>query len=292
MSLSSPSSCSSLSRFISGGSGKMARSKGRSKSKTRKKAPFPLPPERDGQEERDLEAVLSPGNRDPDEEEIPTYPHLVYIELIAALGVIALLLFLALWIDAPLEEQADPSWTPNPAKAPWYFVGLQELLTYFDPWLGGVMIPLLFLLGLLLLPYVDVNRAGAGEYSFRQRPLATTAFTVGLLLWFGLILVGAFLRGPNWQIYWPGESWDVEKPFTDPAWSLPPAVGLPLLLGYLALGYLLPRLLWPDGYRRLGLMRYLVIVSLFLLLGGVLLKIGLHVLFGLKYIVQTPWINI
>jgi hypothetical protein len=231
-------------------------------------------------------------DRSTEEETIPTYPHLVYIELIATLGVSALLVLLALWVDAPLEERADPSWTPNPAKAPWYFVGLQELLSYFDPWLGGVMIPLFVFLGLLLLPYLDVNPAGAGEYNFRQRPFAVIAFTSGLLLWFGLIFVGAFLRGPNWQIYWPGESWELEKPFTAPAWSLPLSLGLPLLLGYLALGYFLPFLLWRESSRRLGLMRYLVVVSLLLLLGGVVLKIGLHLLFGLKYIVQTPWINL
>jgi hypothetical protein len=270
----------------------MAPSRDRFEHIEEQKTPFPFPSERDGQEEGDLEVPVLSRDGDSEEEAIPTYPHLVYIELIATLGVTALLVFLALWVDAPLEEQAAPSWTPNPAKAPWYFVGLQELLSYFDPWIGGVMIPLLIFLGLVLLPYIDVNRAGAGEYNFRQRPFATITFSIGLFLWFGLIFVGAFLRGPNWQIYWPGESWDLEKPFTDPAWSLPLSLGLPLLIGYLALGYLLPFLCWREGYRRLGLGRYLVMTSLLLLLCGVVLKIGLHVLFGLKYLVQTPWINL
>jgi hypothetical protein len=252
---------------------------------------LPLPVATNGEAEA-VDAPLPSRSKDPDEEEIPTYPHLVYIELIAALGVMALLVFLALWVDAPLEERADPSWTPNPAKAPWYFVGLQELLSYFDPWIGGVMIPLLIFLGLLLLPYLDTNRAGTGEYNFRQRPFATLTFTAGLLLWFGLIFVGAVLRGPNWQLYWPGESWDLEKPFTEPVRSLPLSLALPLLLGYFALGTFLPIVCWRQGYRRLGLMRYMVIVSLLLLLGGVILKIALHLLFGVKYIVQTPWINL
>lgn len=229
--------------------------------------------------------------RRPDEE-VNTYPHLVFIELLAALAVAAFFTVASVLFDAPLEEIADRAVTPNPSKAPWYFVGLQELLVYFDPWVGGVMIPLLIIFGLMATPYLDSNPSGRDAYAFSQRKFAVTVFTFGLALWFALILIGYYLRGPSWQLYWPWESWAVEKPLRDPTWSLPLPWGIALLAAYGASGLVLPALLWPDFLRRLGRRRYLVVVGLLLLMGGVVLKMALRLALNLKYILVTPWLNL
>jgi len=229
--------------------------------------------------------------RRPDEE-VNTYPHLVFVELLAALAVAASFTVASVLFDAPLEEIADPALTPNPSKAPWYFVGLQELLVYFDPWTAGVMIPLLIIFGLMAIPYLDTNPAGRDAYEFSRRKFAVTVFTFGLALWFALILIGYFLRGSSWQLYWPWESWTVEKPLRDPTWSFPLSWGIALLAAYGASGLVLPALLWPDFLRRLGRVRYLLVMSLLLLMGGVVLKMALRLAVNVKYILVTPWLNL
>lgn len=226
------------------------------------------------------------------DEEVNTYPHLVFIELLTALAVAAFFTVVSVLFNAPLEEIADPAITPNPSKAPWYFVGLQELLGYFDPWVAGVMIPLLIIFGLMAIPYLDPNPNGRDAYAFSQRKFAVTVFTAGLTLWFALILIGYYLRGPSWQLYWPWESWAVEKPLRDPTWSFPLPWGIALLAAYGASGLVLPALLWPDMLRRLGRVRYLLVTSLLLLMGGVVLKMALRLALNVKYIVVTPWLNL
>lgn len=226
------------------------------------------------------------------DEEVNTYPHLVFIELLAALAVAAFFTVVSVLFDAPLEEMADPGLTPNPSKAPWYFVGLQELLVYFDPWIAGVMIPLLIIFGLMAIPYLDPNPAGRDVYGFSRRKFAVTVFTVGLALWFALILMGYYLRGPSWQLYWPWDSWSVEKPLKDPTWSLPLPWGTALLATYAAAGLLLPAVLWPGFFRRLGRGRYVVVMGLLLLMGGVVLKMALRLALNVKYILVTPWLNL
>ncbi len=137
---------------------------------------------------------------------------LVALWMVVTVGfVIASIVF-----QAPLEEMANPAVTPNPSKAPWYFVGLQEMLVYFDPWIAGVVLPGLIILGLMLIPYIDPTVHGIGTYPFtkepwKKRPLAMSIFTFGFALWFILIIIGQFFRGPNWQWYWPWESWAMEK---------------------------------------------------------------------------------
>ena len=109
-------------------------------------------------------------------DEVATWPHLVKREFAAALAAIILLWLFSILVSPPLEEKANPALTPNPAKAPWYFAGLQELLVYFDPWIAGVMIPTLITLGLAAIPYLDTNRAGLGgvqlsRAKIRRRPV-------------------------------------------------------------------------------------------------------------------------
>ena len=96
--------------------------------------------------------------RDLEEDEAPVWPDLLWRELLMALTVISLLFGISLLFDAPLEGIADAAHTPNPAKAPWYFAGLQELLVYFDPWIAGVSIPGIILVALMAIPYLDPNR--------------------------------------------------------------------------------------------------------------------------------------
>jgi hypothetical protein len=124
----------------------------------------------------------------------------------------ALLIFWAIWLQAPLEEPASSVKTPNPSKAPWYFLGLQEMLVYYDPWMAGVVLPSLIVAGLMAIPYIDFNKAGNGYYTIKQRSFAYITFQLGFLeLWVTLIILGTLLRGPNWNFFGPYEPWDAHK---------------------------------------------------------------------------------
>ncbi|MCR4413115.1 MAG: hypothetical protein NUV77_11905, partial [Thermoguttaceae bacterium] len=130
------------------------------------------------------------------------WPDLVYIELIAMVILTALLIAWSLVLRAPLEQPANPVVTPNPSKAPWYFLGLQEMLVFFDPAVAGVILPALIIFGLAAIPYLDVNPKGSGYYTIAQRRFSYVVFLFGFLqLWILLILVGTFLRGPNWSFF-------------------------------------------------------------------------------------------
>ena len=95
----------------------------------------------------------------------------------------------------------------NPAKAPWYFLGLQEMLVYFDPWIAGVVMPTLIVVGLMIIPYVDTNPLGSGYYTWKQRKFSILTFCFGFLfLWVLMVIVGTFIRGPGWMWFWPGQT--------------------------------------------------------------------------------------
>ncbi len=118
----------------------------------------------------------------------------------------------AIALQAPLEQPASSTVAPNPSKAPWYFLGLQEMLVYFDPWMAGVVLPSLIVVGLMAMPYIDTNKTGNGYYTIAQRKFAYITFQYGfLVLWVILILLGTFLRGPNWNFFGPYEYWDLHK---------------------------------------------------------------------------------
>jgi hypothetical protein len=140
------------------------------------------------------------------------WPYLTRLELLAGIAALIVLTVWSIVVDAPLEAPADPAHTPAVSKAPWYFVGLQELLVYFDPWIAGVVLPGLIILGLMLLPYLDPNTKGSGYYTFAQRWFAVSTFIFAFVaLWIGPILVGTFLRGPGWNLFWPWEMWDPQQ---------------------------------------------------------------------------------
>src|SRR5688500_51840 len=147
-----------------------------------------------------------------DSEKVLVWPDLVYTELICMVALTALLLFWAIALQAPLEEPASSVKTPNPSKAPWYFLGLQEMLVYYDPWMAGVVLPSMVIFGLMAIPYIDFNKQGNGYFTIDQRKFAYVTFQFGfLVLWVTLIVMGTFLRGPNWNFFGPYEIWDAHK---------------------------------------------------------------------------------
>ena len=232
------------------------------------------------------------GKRDLPADEVQVWPHLVVREFLMALTVIVAIWIISIAFNAPLEEKANPAVTPNPAKAPWYFVGLQELLAYFDPWIAGVAIPSIIVLGLLVIPYLDVNRRGIGEYELRERKFAVSVFTLGAMLWFALIFIGLFMRGPSWSWYWPWENWTIAKETLTTSHNLPPLEGGLAVAAYLALGLILPAILFPGFRKSLGTTRYIFTMILLLLMIAVPMKIVLRLAFDIKYVLTTPWFNI
>ena len=225
-------------------------------------------------------------------ESAAVFPYLVYKEFLAALLVSILLLVWALAVNAPLLSEANPGTTENPAKAPWYFVGLQELLVYFDPWIAGVAIPTLIIVGLMSIPYLDTSRNATGTYTFATRRLALGHFLFGFALWWVLIAIGELLRGPNWQFYWPWQQWTLQQAADEDLWSFPWWIGLPLLAAYFSAGLILPRRLMPRLYEGLGRRRYALVMILTLLMYGVPIKVFLRLALGVKYVLVTPWFNL
>lgn len=136
------------------------------------------------------------------EEEVFTWPNLVFRELLLLLATILVVLILAIFWNAPLEEIANPVHPPNPAKAPWYFLGLQELVAYSAFW-GGVVVPGLLVTALIVLPYIDRKRRGVGVWFSGERRVAITIFSVCLGVAIVLTVIGTAFRGPNWSFQVP-----------------------------------------------------------------------------------------
>jgi hypothetical protein len=257
-----------------------------------------------------------------DNEKILVWPDLVYTELICMVALTAVLTFWGIGLMAPLEEPASAVKTPNPSKAPWYFLGLQEMLVYFDPWYAGVVAPSVIVGGLMAIPYIDFNKNGNGYYTIDQRKFAYIMFQFGFLsLWVTLIVLGTFLRGPNWNFFGPYEEWDAHKvlalnnvDLSQYFWvwimqtgrpKAPPDSGFFTQLGYilwregpgilLVLGYLivLPPLMAMTVFRKfyikMGLIRFMVLANLFLLMMTFPIKMLLRWSpLNLKYIISIP----
>jgi hypothetical protein len=220
------------------------------------------------------------------------WPDLVFIEFLTAVALTILLIVWALLANAPLLEIAAESRSENPSKAPWYFVGLQELLVYFDPWIAGVMIPVAIILCLMIIPYIDTNTEGSGTYALSLRKFAVINFIFGFSMWLILIFIGYFLRGPNWSLYLPWESWEKVKPLEDHLWSLSAAAGLIFLFTYFGTFMITPVLIKKDFYKKCGLFRYVIVMLALSLMYFVPVKIFLRLFFNIKYVLVTPWFNI
>ncbi len=227
------------------------------------------------------------------DDKVLVWPDLVYTELIALTLCTAALIVWAILLRAPLEQPADPAVAPNPAKAPWYFLGLQELLVYFDPWIAGVLLPGLIIVGLIALPYIDRNPRGNGYYTFKERPFVISTFMFGwVILWVVLIVFGTFLRGPNWNFFGPYEFWDMHRlaallnvNVADLFWvrglgrALPDDWMIRELPGVLLMGgyfFVLPLLLavtvMRKIYKQIGFIRYSIAVMLLLWMALVPIK--------------------
>ena len=237
------------------------------------------------------------------------WPDLVYTELISLILCTVVLIVWSILLKAPLEQPANRAVTPNPSKAPWYFLGLQEMLVYFDPWLAGVVLPSLIIVGLIAIPYIDKNPKGNGYYTFAERKVEITMFLFGfVILWSSLIVLGTFLRGPNWNFFGPFEYWDTHKlealtnvDLSEYFWVRMLGQGMPtnyfirelpgiiLCLIYVAvLPVVLAKGAFKTFYGKLGPPRFYVTVFLFLMMMSLPIKMLLRWIFNLKYIVAIP----
>lgn len=250
---------------------------------------------------------------DPRFDKVHTWPHLVRIEFLIALGTLIFLLVWSIFINAPLEHPANPAKTPNPSKAPWYFLGLQEMLVYFDPWMAGVVLPSLILVGLILIPYLDVNPKGNGYYTYIERKFAILTYSFGFLfLWVSLMVVGVFMRGPGWNFFGPFTPWDAHRivPLTNIDLNLllaqklgldflrNPTVAIFFGLGLIGAYYSLGALFWilkkdkNEMLKKMGVVRYGITAFLFLTMMALPIKMILRLLFNIKYILVMKSINL
>src|SRR3954453_19673162 len=134
-------------------------------------------------------------------DKVHVWPHLLAVEFVASLAMLTFVLIFSVFVNAPLLELANVNETPNPSKAPWYFLGLQELLTMFHPMVAGVTIPGMGIFLLILAPYMDKNPSNKPE----NRKFAISIFTVQLMFWAVLVMIGSFFRGPGQNFVAP---WD------------------------------------------------------------------------------------
>ena len=221
------------------------------------------------------------------------FPNFVMKELCVGLAFLIIIFVWAYFKDSPLYELSNTAETPSHIKAAWYFVGLQEMLAYFDPYLAGVIIPSMILGGLYLIPFIDPDPVkGIGRFAFKERKFAIGCFLGGYVMWYALLLVGWFFRGPYWSFYWPWEDHSVVKATEVALWSFPLPAGIALLVCYGTLILILPAVIFQNFFFRLGLIRYLITFNLFAVMCFVPIKIFLRSAFSVKYILVTPWFNI
>jgi len=247
--------------------------------------------------------------KDESAEKVLTWPDLVYTELIVMVLLTVILIGWSILIPAPLEESANPAATPNPSKAPWYFLGLQEMLVYYDPWLAGVVFPGLIVAGLMAIPYIDTNPKRNGYYTFVDRKWEIMTFLFGfLILWVLLVVLGTFLRGPNWNFFGPYEYWDTHKlealvnvDLSDFLWVRLLGMGRPenilvreslgfitVLAYFLIPPMLLAKTIFKQFYANLGPARYHIMVFLLLCMASLPIKMVLRWTINLKYIIGIP----
>jgi len=252
---------------------------------------------------------LGPKEAEETHDMVWSWPDLVYIELICMILFSVFLFVWSLYVQAPIEEPASATKSPNPAKAPWYFLGLQEMLVYFDPWLAGVVLPTIILVGLMALPYIDTNPKGNGYYTYKERSFAINYFLFGFLaLWVAMIILGTFLRGPNWNFFGPYEFWDTHKlealvnvNLSEIIWvqwlnqALPKNIlvregpGILLILGYLGVTpMILAATILRKKFKEIGFLRFGVLSHLWVMMMLLPIKMLLRWFFNLKYIVAIP----
>ncbi len=254
-----------------------------------------------------------PVEKEETSDRVLVWPDLVMTEFLCMIIASVVLVIWSIGLKAPQEQAANPMRTPNPSKAPWYFLGLQEMLVYFDPWIAGVVLPGMIISGLILIPYCDRNPKGSGYYTFKERPFIITLFLFGfIILWIQLIIMGTFLRGPNWNFFGLYEPWTEHKllslnnvNLSEYFWVMLLNQGLPtnpivrelpgiiLVAGYfLVMPALLAVTVFKKLYKDLGMIRYSLMVVHLLVMAGLVLKMLLRWTINLKYIIYIPGYNI
>jgi hypothetical protein len=242
--------------------------------------------------------------------EVHVWPFLLRIEFLAAIIVTVILIVWSITLNAPLEELANPNLTMNPAKAPWYFLGLQEMLVYFDPWMAGVVMPTLVIIGLMVIPYIDANPLGSGYYTWKQRKFAIGTFCFGfMVLWLTMIVIGTFMRGPGWMLFWPGQTWDPSRVVFEVNRDLPDIFHITSVPGkivfgafavgvYVAVaGWVIHKLITLTEFnrkifQRMNMLQYVTMQVFLIVMLALPIKILLRLVFRIKYIWVTPWFNI
>jgi hypothetical protein len=244
-----------------------------------------------------------------EDDKVLVWPDLVYTELIAMVVVTFGLIIWSIVLKAPLEQPASPARIPNPSKAPWYFLGLQEMLVYYDPWMAGVVLPSMIIVGLMAMPYIDINAKGNGYYTFEQRKFALSMWLYGfLVMWVVLIVLGTFLRGPNWNFFGPFEAWNPHKnvPLNNRnlsemfwmmmgksavgmSWLQRELPGIILVIVYMAvLPPLLAKTVMRTFFIKMGFVRFFLLVNLIQFMAALPIKMVLRWTLNLKYIVNIP----
>jgi hypothetical protein len=186
----------------SGGGGTAVATKERAAAPAAASAGLPVGAGPGGHTQRLLTVVKSGSIQDvkaKPQDKVHVWPHLLVIEFVAALACLAFLFVFSWLVNAPLLELANFNQTPNPSKAPWYFLGLQELLTMFHPMVAGVTIPGMGIFVLILAPYIDKNPSNHPE----DRKFAISLMTVHLMFWSVLVIIGSFFRGPGFNFTLP-----------------------------------------------------------------------------------------
>ena len=250
-----------------------------------------------------------PAEAEESKDKLLCWPHLVYTEFICLILLTVLLLAWSIIVQAPIEQPANLTDSPNPSKAPWYFLGLQEMLVYYDPWIAGVLLPSYVIIGLMAIPYIDKNPKGNGYFTFKERRWEISLFLFGfVVLWVMLIILGTFLRGPNWNFFGPFEYWDIHKVeplvnihLRDIIWVKLLGIGLPknmwvreifgivaVIVYLFGLPLLFARTWARRFYEKLGVVRYHVFMNLLLMMMSLPIKMYLRWAFNFKYIVNLP----
>jgi hypothetical protein len=193
-----------------GGGGESApAAAGATRTATAVAAPAPTTTGPGGHTQRLLTVVKSGSiqqTRAEAQDKVHVWPHLLVLEFASILSLMAFVTVFSALVKAPLLGLADVNATPNPSKAPWYFLGLQELLKMFNPMIAGVLLPGIALALLAIVPFIDKNPS----HKPNDRKFAITMMTMFLMMWAVLVIIGCFFRGPGFNFTFP---WDKQGIF-------------------------------------------------------------------------------
>jgi uncharacterized membrane protein len=182
------------------------------------------------------------------------------------------------------------------------------MLVYFDPWIAGVVMPTLIIVGLMVIPYIDTNPLGSGYYTWKQRKFSISTFLFGfIILWIAMIIIGTFIRGPGWQWFWPGQTWDHNRLIYEVNRDLPDLFGITsnlakaifggiVVVGFYAVGGFIMHALFrrynPKDYKRMSLLQYSIMMFFVLSMVALPAKMLLRLAWHIKYVWITPWFNV